>query len=186
MKNGLAVLDASAPNAGLIKDSPMEMVLRNKLTAEERERELTLQSLYLRNLIIFTFKKVIDSNFAEYRSIKDRQTLMKHCGSEQLLFDLLRQMERLLEESAQKLDQKRLLLKILKPALWFIPIFGWIILYKNRQVFANLNEYGSLSALDNKRELERQNISTEKLIRDFANNQLTKEIYAHRKPDDYD
>lgn len=182
MKNSVTVLGVSVPNAGLIKDSPMEMVLRNKLTAEERDRNLRLQGLYLRNLIIFTFKKVIDSSYAEYRSIEDRQILMKHCGSDQLLFDLLRQMERLLEESAQKLDQKRLLLKSLKPVLWFIPVFGWVILHTNREVFANLNEYGSLAALDNKRELERRNISTEKLVRDFANNTLAKGISSHRHP----
>lgn len=130
MKNGIAVLGVSVPDAGLIKDRPM---------------------------------------------------LMEHCGSEQLPFDLLRQMERLLEESAQKLDQKRLLLKSLKPALWFIPVLGWIILYKNREVFANLNEYGSLAAFDNKIELERRSIGTEKLIRDFANSTLAKGIYGYRR-----
>lgn len=186
MKNGIAVLDSSVPNAGLIKDSPIEIVLRNKLTAEEQDRNLCLLGLYLRNLIIFTCRTMkIVYGRVEYMSIEDRQMLMKHCGSEQLLFDLLRQMERLLEESAQKLDQKRLLLKSLKLALWFIPVLGWIILYKNREVFANLNEYGSLSALDNKRALERQNSSTEKLIRDFANNTLAKEIRSHTHPVDW-
>ncbi len=169
----LAVIDAN-----LIGDSAIEIVLKNDIIAKERAAIKELQALYLRNLIIFTFKKFLDSWCADYRSIRDRWTLLQHCSSEQMLSRFLKQAEQILETSARMREKT---IKRFGLILWLTPILGWAVLYKNRGVISVRN-YNILSALNIKRTLAGHDISTEKLIDYFANNTLSKDIDDYAKP----